>query len=135
MRYIGRSRMVESSQRVAPWMEAVRHEVQRAMNGQPPLAGPVSLNLVFHMPRARAHFGARGLRPGAPRWPTTRRAGDIDKLSRAVCDALTQGGAYLDDSQVVSLVAVKRYVDDANPTASAQITLTAIPTLMTVKEL
>lgn len=133
-RYLGNGRMVEASQRVAPWREAVRHEVQKAMAGQPPLTGPVSLNVAFYLPRARSHFGPKGLRPGAPRWPISRR-GDLDKYVRAIGDALTQGGAYLDDSQIVSIVAVKRYVDDAHPTASALITVTAIQTLMSVKEL
>jgi Holliday junction resolvase RusA-like endonuclease len=37
----------------------------------------------------------------------TVRAGDIDKLSRNVLDALTDAGAYIDDNQVQSLIATK----------------------------
>ena len=40
--------------------------------------------------------------------PTSARLGDIDKLSRAVLDALT-GVAYLDDRQVIQLEARKAY--------------------------
>lgn len=46
---------------------------------------------------------------------------DLDKLLRAVMDALT-GVAYKDDSQVVSVTAVKRY-GDVNDVESARITV------------
>jgi Holliday junction resolvase RusA-like endonuclease len=34
---------------------------------------------------------------------------DLDKLCRAVADAITDAGLWADDAQVVSLVAAKRY--------------------------
>lgn len=42
--------------------------------------------------------------------PSTKKC-DLDKLQRAVGDALT-GVAYADDCQITSWVATKRYVDD-----------------------
>lgn len=41
-------------------------------------------------------------------YPSTRSSGDIDKLSRAVLDALT-GVAFVDDAQVVHLTASLNY--------------------------
>jgi Holliday junction resolvase RusA-like endonuclease len=37
---------------------------------------------------------------------------DLDKLLRAVLDALQTAGAFKDDGQVVEIVAVKRYVEE-----------------------
>lgn len=57
------------------------------------------------------HFKASGvLVEGSPRYPCSRTAGDIDKLSRSILDALT-GIVYEDDSQVVILNARKEYLD------------------------
>ncbi len=77
------------------------------------LADPISMRLSFRMPRPASHFlpanGKRSapvLRLDAPHW--TPSGADIDKLARAVLDALT-GVVYADDSQVVSVVAAKRY--------------------------
>lgn len=44
--------------------------------------------------------------------PIGRNYGDIDKLSRALLDALTVGRVYSDDSLVVELNARKRWADD-----------------------
>jgi Holliday junction resolvase RusA-like endonuclease len=63
------------------------------------------------MPRPRAHFGARGLRPAAPAWPTVRP--DVLKLARAVEDALT-GLVWRDDSQIVVELLTKQYGEQAS---------------------
>ncbi len=55
---------------------------------------------------ARAHAAGR---PGYPlAGPVSARSGDIDKLSRAILDAIT-GVLIADDSQVVSLLATKDF--------------------------
>ena len=41
-------------------------------------------------------------------YPSTRSSGDVDKLTRAVLDALT-GVAFVDDAQVVHVTASKNY--------------------------
>lgn len=52
-------------------------------------------------------------------WPLIdtlpRKQPDLDKLVRAVFDALKAGGAYKDDSQVVSLRADKRFSTTQQP--------------------
>jgi Holliday junction resolvase RusA-like endonuclease len=47
------------------------------------------------------------VKDSAPLHPATRP--DVDKLIRAVLDALTMSGAIKDDGRVVTLAAVKTY--------------------------
>jgi len=72
--------------------------------------GPVWLDLLYRFSRPKSHYGtgknASVLKPGAPKHPIGRP--DIDKLERAVLDALT-GVVYRDDSQVVSVFQTKEY--------------------------
>jgi len=42
--------------------------------------------------------------------PPDSRRRDLDNVQKALLDALGRGGAYLDDSQIVRLVAEKRAV-------------------------
>jgi crossover junction endodeoxyribonuclease RusA len=78
------------------------------------------LDLVFWFARPASHYGTKNgalyLKPSAPAQPVSARLGDVDKLSRAVLDALT-GVAYLDDRQVILLQASKGYLkkQDAIP--------------------
>lgn len=99
----------ESSKAVGPWRDAVRTETQRAV--PVPLAGSLVARLAFVMPRPRGHYGtgrnADRLRASAPAYPSALP--DLDKLCRAVLDGLTDGGAWKDDGQVVTLHATKRY--------------------------
>ena len=78
------------------------------------------IGLVFWFARPASHYGTKNgityLKSNAPVHPVSARLGDIDKLSRAVLDALT-GVAYLDDRQVIQLEASKGYLkeQDASP--------------------
>lgn len=78
---------------------------------------PVGVHLRFVMPRLATHYlppnskrPERTLRDGAPYFPTT--APDLDKLVRAILDALTSSGVLSDDSIVVRLRAEKVYSND-----------------------
>ena len=53
-------------------------------------------------------------RPVSVKRPFPSAKSDVDKLSRALFDALS-GVAYEDDGQVVTLVVDKRYADDKHP--------------------
>jgi len=112
-RHVGNGVMLESSDRVRPWRQDVRFA---ALEERPPdwdMATPMHLELVFWFPRPASHYGTKNgisyLKATAPVEPTSARLGDIDKLSRAVLDALT-GVAYLDDRQVIRLEARKAYL-------------------------
>jgi len=101
------------------WASLVSTKAHEAMQGAMPSTLPVSIRVAFTFPRPGNHFGsganAAKLLPSAPREKTT--APDIDKLARCILDALT-GVVYKDDSQVVSLRAVKGFVGDHAPGAT-----------------
>lgn len=106
----GKGITVESSKRVAPWRADIRAAAEPACRTFGPFTGPVEVHLIFNMPRPRSHYRtgrfAHLLRDTAPTYAHKRP--DIDKLTRAVLDAL-KGVAWLDDAQVVRLDATKRY--------------------------
>lgn len=91
-----------------PWRSQIAAAAAELV--EEPLAGPLSIALTFALPRPKSHYrtGARAgeLRETAPAWVETRP--DIDKLTRAVLDALT-GVAYRDDGQVAELKAHKMF--------------------------
>lgn len=109
-RHVGGGRLIESSRQVGPWRDAVRQAAIEAMAGRPPIDGPVYLVQVFALPRPKSHYGtgrnSGQVKRGAPHRPPVRP--DLDKLARAVGDALT-GVCYHDDAQVVNLCAAKYY--------------------------
>lgn len=67
-----------------------RQQVCSILRGTEPLSGP--LRVVIDL------------------FPPDRRRRDIDNLQKALLDALQHGGAYHDDSQIVSLTITKREV-------------------------
>ena len=114
-RHIGNGVMLESSKRLRPWRQDVRFAaLEKRLPGWD-MTKPMRLLLEFRFSRPQSHFvtkkGVTYLNPNAPAQPVSARLGDIDKLSRAVLDALT-GVAYLDDRQVIILEASKSYIDD-----------------------
>jgi Holliday junction resolvase RusA-like endonuclease len=72
--------------------------------------GPLEVEITFWRARPKSHYGTgknRDLvKDTAPAYPTVKP--DVDKLSRAVLDALT-GIAWKDDAQVISKSVRKRY--------------------------
>jgi crossover junction endodeoxyribonuclease RusA len=110
----------ESSKRVKPWREDVARAAGMAMDGQPAFDGPVDVVVRFRFTRPKLHFRANGeLKENAPKYVTSRAGGDIDKLLRALADAMT-GIVYLDDAQIVSVWADKMY--DTNARAEVEVT-------------
>jgi len=109
--YTGRVAMVEGSnksaqarQRMQSWREAVRSAAQEAMGVRQPLDGPLSAVVVFTLPKPASAPKRR------QSWPCKRP--DLDKLLRAVFDAVTQAGVFRDDAQIIALTATKRYPDE-----------------------
>ena len=99
-RHLGNGIMVESSKAVKPWRVDVAWAVRAHFPA--PMDGPVRLELEFVMPRPKSA-------PKRSTPPAIKRP-DVDKLARAVLDAIT-GVVVADDSQIVELVASKRIAE------------------------
>jgi crossover junction endodeoxyribonuclease RusA len=86
--------------RTRPWKFNVTSAAREALKGAPPIQGSVGLELGFYLPRPKStpkRVAAQIKKP------------DLDKLIRAVLDALTAAGAWNDDSQVTRVSALKRF--------------------------
>lgn len=110
---------VKYSDRTYEWRRLVTATMRHALEDAAPLTGPIVMHVVFELPRPAGHSGtgknAGVLRSSAPCWPTT--APDLDKLLRAIGDALTDAGAWRDDAQVVEIRARKQYASSDGPGA------------------
>lgn len=98
----GRSTMRESSKALKPWRKNVIDAAKFAAGpGWHPLDGALiaTLNVYFSRPR-NSKF--KDYPAGAP---------DLDKLQRAIGDALTLAGIIHDDARIVTWVATKRWTD------------------------
>ena len=100
----------QKDRRIKAWRALIALQV-RIGPWTPIPTGPVACTLEFLLPRPQHHYRtgthAGELKPAAPLWHTSKP--DIDKLTRAVLDGLTQCGAIGDDAQVCLLVTSKRY--------------------------
>lgn len=101
------------------WAQAVTVAALDAMRDQgiaQVLDAPVEVSIVFAQPRPKGHYGTGAnsaiLKLQAPARPVVRP--DVDKLVRAALDAISRT-LYHDDSQVVTLMASKVYVDVSEP--------------------
>lgn len=103
-----------SGPRLKVWRESIAWRVRQAGWHRDQYTGPVRLELRFVLP----------VFASAPDryWAWSHRSGDLDKLIRAVGDALTKA-AYSDDSRVVQLSASKHHGE----TPGVHITITPIP--------
>ena len=116
----GRIALVESCSRVKPYRATVALAA-REVWAEGATHGTVGVSIAFTFVRPKSHYNAKGvLRAGAATHPG-KGIGDLDKLCRAAIDGLT-GIIYVDDSQVVSLVATKAYGNTAESRISIYIT-------------
>jgi Holliday junction resolvase RusA-like endonuclease len=118
----GRPVIVDKDMRLPQWrmkMTAAAIEKQAeymhtAPNLAFPLAGPIGIRVIFTMERPKSHFGtgknANTVKASSPVFPDVMP--DIDKLLRAVFDALTDARVWVDDAQVVWCQTTKVYADD-----------------------
>lgn len=94
----GKTRLIPQLKRSKPWQDAVAWAAKAAMQSREPYAGPVLVAARFIFARPKK----TNLAVPAP---------DLDKLLRAVFDAMT-GIAYNDDRQVATLVGTgKQWAD------------------------
>ena len=96
----GHAILAESCKAVKPWRQDVKAAAIAEMGGAGKgLEGPVSVRMVFTMPKPKSAPKRRRT------WPD--RKPDIDKLCRSTLDALVQAGAIEDDARVVWMRASK----------------------------
>jgi crossover junction endodeoxyribonuclease RusA len=102
----GKPVLTESAgDRLRIWRQDVRFAAKAAMeqaspDGWEPLTGAVDVTLWFRLRRPKSL-------PKRVYYPVKRP--DLDKLVRAILDALTSVGVFRDDAQVVTLDAFKRF--------------------------
>lgn len=113
-RYLGNGRFVEASAKIPAWRLAVTDAVAQAHEASgdsSPFTGPISVVTTFYLRRPKS------VKREHPHVPP-----DVDKLERGIFDALTQAGAWQDDSLVVMSLSSKVYADDRAPGATVEIT-------------
>ena len=103
-RHVGGGRMIESCATVKPWRILVAQAA--VASGAQLIRGPLSMSCIFLFTRPRWHYGAKGLKPSAPRWHSVKPDGS--KLLRSTEDALS-GVLFEDDARVVMSSWTKRY--------------------------
>jgi Holliday junction resolvase RusA-like endonuclease len=81
-----------------PWRALVTRVAVSAYGGQPPLQGALVLSVVFGV-----------IKPRSVRREFPSVKPDLDKYVRAIGDAITDAKVWVDDGQVVTLSASKRY--------------------------
>jgi Holliday junction resolvase RusA-like endonuclease len=95
------------------WKAAVR-KTWKETKAERFLFGPLEVNLEFRIQRPKSHYTGKGeLKKSSPIDHTCR--GDVDNFCKAVLDALTDAGAWIDDASIVLLTAKKEWADDALP--------------------
>jgi len=103
--------MREASNRVKPWRDLVTKAAaitadQENLLG--PLSPPYALEVWFYIPKPRT---TRAAHPVAP------TVGDLDKLTRACGDAITQAGLIEDDRHIIRIQAEKAWAGGDGPGA------------------
>lgn len=102
----GRPSVHSNAATLKPWRDTIVTAAREQMASeiwvtQWPVSGPVAVDITFTVKKSK----------GAPKtrrtWPDRRP--DVDKLKRAVLDALKAAGVYGDDGQVVEGTARKAY--------------------------
>ena len=88
-------------------------QTEAAVRFDGPMLGAVDLDLVFFMPRPKAHYSSSGeIKETAPAFRSSKP--DADNLAKSVMDAL-KDIAWKDDAQVVHLSVAKRYCTATSP--------------------
>lgn len=102
--------VTDANSKARTWKDQVAQAAGRAFGDRPIMTGAVTLDVTFFEPRPKGHYGTGRnegvIKDSAPEYPT--KAPDTTKLVRGTEDAMS-GIVYRDDSQVVDLIARKRY--------------------------
>lgn len=105
----GRAIMTESSSKVRPWRQDVKHAALAARAGLPPIDAAVRARMVFTMPKPASAPKKRRTYP--------QRMPDLSKLVRSTEDALTDAGIWADDARVVEYDRIAKVYPGEDPEA------------------
>jgi len=132
-RSTGRVMVINKDARLATWRNSIVAEATariplHELGLEFPLAGAIAVDVAFYMPRPAGHYGtgknAAQIKPSAPKYPA--KMPDIDKLLRAVLDALTVAQVWFDDGQAVTVIARKKYAGHETPNPGVKIVVAPI---------
>lgn len=95
--------------RLKVWRALIATAAKRAMGEHPSFEGPLRVVTTFYFARPKSHTRAQRAIP----WVVVLKRHDIEKLERAVYDAIGDAGnVWRDDSQVVSHDSQKVYAGE-----------------------
>ena len=101
----------QNKKTLEPWRAKVEAGARRWITETADEGQPLDVVLTWSLPRPKSHWGtgrnADRLKDSAPAYPTPQP--DLDKLTRAVFDALTASKRIVDDAQITDAVVRKRY--------------------------
>ena len=99
-----------NQQHLMRWRESVAQAAWRCNNGEQ-FRGPVAVKMHFYLDRPKSHYTSKGLlKENAPRYVTKKP--DVDKLARAIGDALESAILIDGDETIVGMTAYKHWADD-----------------------
>jgi Holliday junction resolvase RusA-like endonuclease len=116
-RHVGNGRIISANPKLNAWRDTIATQIAQQTHHRL-IEAPIRLQLVFTLPRPKSV--SKTLRP-----LPSARVGDVDKLARAVMDAISLERycqIIKDDSLVTDLHAAKRYADHTKPGVSIMIT-------------
>ncbi len=103
---------ITESGKVKPW----KREVSRGLNyfkvptGVP--RGALRVSGCFYVRRPKSHYTLKGtLKASAPKYPISKRVGDLDNLIKPVWDVMTRYGIWGDDSWICGVDMDKLYAE------------------------
>lgn len=110
----------DNAETLHPWRVQVTAAAVDALGQRPRITSACEISVWFYFERPASHYGtgrnAEQLKDYAPAYPDNVKSGDIDKLQRAIFDALTAAGVWKDDSLVARVYAEKLWTSPAGMT-------------------
>lgn len=114
-------RMYEANPKLSAWRDTIVFFTRRHGFGGLFTSGPLAVEAIFCLRKpARCPRDLPHVKP------------DLDKLQRALGDALTQSGLIGDDAQIVTWIAHKLYAGDSGALDQPGVCLTVGPALLPV---
>lgn len=111
------TRLIPMDKKERPWRDHVRDTILSHKHPTIPPNSYVTVETTFYLPRPKT------IPPHKRKHPTVKP--DIDKLQRALYDAITETHIWHDDCQITDVTSHKRYAD--NTTTGVSLTITWKP--------